>query len=223
MKLLPLYRLTERHYQVANFFVEEYCTQADAPEASKTGQYHFGYGSLKWALMSINDLDPTIIKDLFRNILFEHIARQFPITKLEHNILQYAMLYPWKDRIRQRETINVNTLVTGAIGPCQFIINDTEQNLTAQIFRRTTADAIIFHNPATHAAGFVFRINSGANLLAGFKHYLLASVTATEEGWTAIGPDMNLIINHGAPNGTASSLSADHLTALAAAYPGFKS
>lgn len=208
MKLLRIFSVIEKHYpEVATQLIRNYCTEADAPESQRTGQFNLGYNSLKWALCAVNEINPDAVKNLFRDILFEFYARQLPIQQLEVNILTFSAMYPYKAQLKNRSTVDISTLGSFSLsigegrGEAFFIINNTSQNLTSKIFRETRADAIVFHNPETHAAGVIFRVNSRLNILAGFKKYLYEILTLLEQdnklAWDTLGDDLNLIINHG--------------------------
>ena len=198
MKLLRIFSVIEKHYpEVATQLIRNYCTEADAPESERTGQFNLGYNSLKWALCAVNEINPDAVKNLFRDILFEFYARQLPIQQLEVNILTFSAMYPYKAQLKQRNTIDVTELPGEVIGNLKFIINNTNKNLTSVIMQKTSADAVVFHNPDTKASGIIFRIHSKLNIYMGFKHYLIDSLDKIEEGWMALGNDLNLIINHG--------------------------
>lgn len=204
MKLLRIFSVIEKHYQeVATPEIKAYCTEADAPEAERTGQYKLGYNSLKWALCSVNEINPDAVKNLLRDILFEFYARQLPFQQLEMNILSFSAMYSYKAQLKQRNTIDIETLPSFSLsfgegrGEALFIINNTNKNLTSVIMQKTSADAVIFHNPDTSASGIIFRIHSKANIYMGFKHYLIDTLEKIEEGWMGLGDDLNLIINHG--------------------------
>ena len=203
MKLLRIFSVIEKHYQeVATPEIKAYCTEADAPEAERTGQYKLGYNSLKWGLCAVNEINPDAVKNLLRDILFEFYARQLPFQQLEINILTFSAMYLYKAQLKQRNTIDVATLPSFVIASeakqslC-FVVNESTQNLTSKIFRETTADAIIFNNQYYNSAGITFRVKSKLNNMAGFKNYLLDKLSACEPGWTTIGEDMNTIINYG--------------------------
>ena len=156
MKLTPILANIQKYYPELNLSqFQNYCAQADAPETEKTNQFHFGYNSLKWALESINTINPDAVKNTMLFIIFEQNARNLPFKTIQHNINSYTAILPFKSQIQQRETINISTLQTIKAGPFFFCINNTTQNLTAQIFRKTTADAILFVNPDTKAAGII--------------------------------------------------------------------
>jgi hypothetical protein len=204
LKLLRIFTVIEKYYpEVATPEIKAYCTEADAPETERTGQFELGYNSLKWALCSVNDINPDAVKNLFRDILFEFYARQLPFQQIEINILTFSAIYPYKAQLKQRSTVDISTLGSFSLsigegrGEAFFIINESTQNLTSKIFRETQADAIIFNNQYYNSAGIIFRVKSKLNNMAGFKNYLLDKLSACEPGWTTIGEDMNTIINYG--------------------------
>lgn len=207
MKLIYILSAIKKHYpEVVNQAIEDYCTEADAPEGERTGNFNIGYNSLKWGLCAINEIEPKAVVNTLRDILFEFNARKLPFQQLEMNILSFAAMYPYKSMLKKRQPIDIETLPTFSLSPDSglrasvFIINTTEQNITAQLMKKTRADGIIFNNPVSHAAGIIFRVNSRLNLLTGFKNYLLNSLTGIEQKsfeWKTLGDDMNLIINHG--------------------------
>ena len=214
MKLLRIFSVIEKHYpEVATQLIRNYCTEADAPESERTGQFNLGYNSLKWALCAVNEINPDAVKNLFRDILFEFYARQLPVQQLEVNILTFSAMYPYKAQLKQRQTIDVTELPGEVIGNIKFIINNTNKNLTSVIMQKTSADAVVFHNPDTKASGIIFRIHSKLNIYMGFKHYLIDTLDKTEEGWMALGDDLNLIINH-----SNSSVTTDQIIQIIKTY-----
>lgn len=211
LKLLRIFSVIEKYYpEVATPEIKAYCSEADSPESERTGKFKLGYNSLKWALCSVNELNPDAVKNLFRDILFEFYARELPFQQIEINILTFSAMYPYKAQLKQRNTIDVTMLETFNIDPSSrtcfgtspqtgflFIINPTTQNLTSKIFRETPADAIIFNNKYYNSAGITFRVKSKLNGMVGFKNYLLDKLSSCEPGWTTIGEDINTIINYG--------------------------
>ena len=113
MKLTPILANIQKYYPELNLSqFQNYCAQADAPETEKTNQFHFGYNSLKWALESINTINPDAVKNTMLFIIFEQNARNLPFKTIQHNINSYTAILPFKSQIQQRETINISTLQT---------------------------------------------------------------------------------------------------------------
>jgi hypothetical protein len=224
MTLIPLYNLIRTHYPEINCpTIEDYCTNADQPRES-SGNFHTGYNSLKWALMAINDIDPAAVKNVIRDIIFEYIARQLTIERLEYHILSFCAVKPFKQLIyanQPKEIADTDMFPIHTIaGKYKIIINLSTRILTGQIFKKTRVDAIIFRNTEIKSAGFIFRPNPNCELnqLVGFKNYLYDQLSSIEPGWKTVGDDINMIANFGSPSKTPSNIEADDILQLVIKY-----
>lgn len=209
LKLLPLFTWYENNIALIPITgLHNYCMQADLVE--KTEDFSFGFDSLKWALVTLNSIGYNT-RPIFQNIIFEATSLNYDLHKLQFHISSMYTLKPYIKEMKQHKTISLSELQQITIGPYQWVINNTEHNLTSKIMKQTQANGILFHNPNTHAAGVVFRVANKINKEVALKAELFNAFSNAEEGWNAIGTDQNLIINHGAPNGTASNIQIDQM------------
>jgi hypothetical protein len=217
LKLGKLFWTIETFYpECALPELKDYCLKADDPEKSE--QYHFGYGSLKWAIFSVNEFDPKAVKDVFRNIIFEYIARGFRFEIIEYSALTFAAMYPYKTLMRNRNTVDISEFQVIPIGPHKFLINETPFTTTNQAFIKTEADAILFINPEKRSAGINFKYNSPLNNFTGFKQYLLHELHKVEPGWKSVGDNTTLIINHGTLSKTPTILTMSQFISIIESY-----
>jgi hypothetical protein len=217
LHLSKLFWVIETYYpECAKQQLKDYCTQSD--EHEKSGDYFYGYNSLKWALHAVNEIDPKAVKDVFRNIIFEYIARGFGMEKIQYDILNFGAMHQFKAQLRQRITVDIDDFQIIPIGPYEFLINETNQSLANRAFIKTSADAILFRNPEKLSAGITFRMNSGLNQLTGFKHYLINELLAIEPGWKSIGDNSALIINHGHTSKTPTIITISQIIKIIESY-----
>lgn len=224
MKLIPLYNLILNHYpEVAHPDIQTYCMNADYPE-SRVIENNFGYNSLKWALMAINDIDPAAVKNVLRDIIFEYVARNFTAEKINYKILSFAAVKPYKQRIYENQPVELSDTEKFPIriiaGKYKVMLNLSTRSMTGQIFKKTRVDAILFHNPEINSAGFIFRPSPECefNQLIGFKNYLYNELSQIEPGWKTVGDDFNMIANFGAPSKTPTKLTADDILSIINRY-----
>ncbi|MBW8331142.1 MAG: hypothetical protein K0M40_03900 [Prolixibacteraceae bacterium] len=219
LRLTYIYSNILKYYpEVSHPEIEQYCIESDKPKEYRTGNYLYGFNSLKWGLCMVNDIDPKAVRNVMRDIIFELIARGLQFALLETKIMTFSAMHPYKDHFNQRYTIPIDSLEHRVIGNYLFVINNHAQNLAGRIFSETEADAILFHNPLSHSAGIVFRNSSQINKLNELKDYLFKSFSAIEPGWITIGEDKTLIINHGHANLSPSSIQIPELIQIIENY-----
>jgi len=223
MKLSIYYAYLQKYDpDLANPEIEQYCNQSDElPEQRSVSKavlrtsdsglptsFHYGYKSLKWAMYQIEEIDPKRLKHVFKAIMIEHKAREKSILDIQYNILNYAAMAEYKQTIRAqaKPTIDLETIGHFTAGNFVFVINNTTENLTARIFRDTNADAILFRNPETLAAGIIFR--TSVSVPPAPVTELVEVLSASEPGWKQTASSQQpaaSIVNHGAPSGTATT------------------
>jgi len=183
-----LSKITRSYPHLVTPFIADYFHWADHPGQDKP--YFYGKWSLKWALASITEAGATEVqlKTAMHHILLQLQNNPNPEDTVQFNAMELVALSPWKRELNRRKIdIDVKQLPAFFAGSFKFIINDTPNNLTNIIFRRTNTDAIIARNPETLAAAIILRTNSKINNLAGFKAYLTDTLTTSEPGWKTIG------------------------------------
>lgn len=215
VKLSHLSNAFFNHYpEVEAQDIKNYCETSEDPD--KWDEVFTGFNSLKWGIESIDNIDCDMVMPVFKGVCFEYAARKLKPEHLQYHIMSFAAFDYYRPRLKRQSKVDISNLSQINIAGWLFCINNTNQNLTSQIFRRTKVDAIIFHNPETNAAGVIFRVNGVLNQIFHplAKKELLAKLREMEEGWTSIGDDQNLIINHGHKNKTRSAVSTQQLTEL---------
>lgn len=205
-------------------FIIDYFEWADKPAQEKP--YFYGKWSLKWALATIIEegATPTQLRTVMHHILLQLKGVEDTENIVQFNTTILVALSPWKEALNRRKIqTDINALPQFFAGKYKFVINESSDNLTSMIFRRTNADAIIARNPETLAASVIFRINSPINHLVGFKFYLYEELITSETGWKTLGqeddPDkINVFINHGIQSGTSTIHTIETLTRIILNY-----
>jgi hypothetical protein len=119
---------------------------------------------------------------------------------------------PWKQQLNDKKaSINVNEFPFFYAGGFKFIENNTSDNLTSLIFRRTNADGIIGINSETQSAMIALRANSKINENWVFTTKLEEILVNFEPGWKTFGFPRTMFINHGIESKTPSRFGIESL------------
>lgn len=196
----------QKHYpSIVTEFIEQYCTEADRPGTDK--DFFFGYGSFKWAMHQIHQIDNPQLKNIFYGILCEFSLNLLSEHDIQFRILKSFHLRQYREQLKNLpETPDILKFETFKAGNYSFIFNTTKNNLTSKIFRTLYTDAVIAVNTELKEASITLRFNSKINQLEGFKHYLIQKCTEQEPGWLIHGENNNRIVNFGIPAKTPSQL-----------------
>jgi len=201
VKLNSLYnRLAKYEPALVSSFLQDYCASSETPDNTKSG-FHFGYNSLKWLIMTVRNMpnaDNETLYQLFYQLVIEKKALDKSDHSLQHKILSYNAAREYRN-IEKAELPEISQLPQITVGKWQFIINSTQHNLTSRIFKHTRADAVLFNNPVTEAAGIIYRVNSQLNKMLEHKAKTFLAFGRHGSGWRTVGKDsdFNLIINPG--------------------------
>jgi hypothetical protein len=174
--------LQKHHPEVVSDFIEDYCYHADIA-GDRT--YHFGWGSLKWALCHIAERQPDDVVLFFFNILCEAIAKDFDSTYFETGILKFHCIKNFKTALREIDPIDVTALPWEMIGKYKVMINTTPRQLASPIMKLIpSADLIV----SAHQG---LKPTVSVRQRRGFYHALfeeeLLDVLGTEEaGWSLL-------------------------------------
>lgn len=128
------------HPEIVSDFIADYCTRADQ---SGDETYHYGYGSLKWALSFIAEKDSRNAGLLFFNILCEGTAKQFNQNTFEYGILKFRSITRFRLELKAIDPINIDDLPVKIIGKTKIVINTTGRQLAAMIFRNISNVGLI--------------------------------------------------------------------------------
>lgn len=192
-----LMRSFQKHKpEVVPPFIEEYCIVSEQPGHDK--KFNFGFGSLKWAMYRLHEIDNDNLQIIFYGIMCE-----FKLDMLNENDIQFKVqksyfLRKYRKELNQWPSIPaIENTETFTVGEYTFAVNTSNLNLTSRIFRHTNVDAIVFVNPVTLEAGVAIRIDAKLNNLEGFKQYLLNILSQKEEGWSICGEHRNRVMTYG--------------------------
>jgi hypothetical protein len=216
MKLTHLIQNINKFYpQLINAFLADYCYDSDSLNPNR--EYHYGYGSLKWAISFLaENKEPSMVPKIFYQILLEHKALGKTEADLQYHILNYPAIYDYKKELDARTTPDIRLLRNAKIGNWLFVFNDTNTSLTSKVFRHTRADAIIFTNSVKQSAGITFRPQSKIVEEKGLLAHIFHTCQSIEPGWKQVGE--TLITNHGAENKTPTSVTTDIMFQIIESY-----
>ena len=124
--------LQKHHPEIVPDFIVDYCRLADQPSDAT---YHYGYGSLKWALSFIAENDPKNAGLIFFNILCEGVAKKFEPNTYEYGILKFHSITRYRTDLKAIDPIDIGALPVEIIGTTKIIINTTGRQLSSMIFR----------------------------------------------------------------------------------------
>jgi len=229
MKLLPLLeKIRLRQPNLVTPFVLEYFQWADVTGDNKP--YFYGKWSLKWALSVISPhLTDGQLRTLVHHIVSELAIAETPEETAQYNAVKMSAMAPYRNFLNEVKNLtDVASLPSFHAGGFKFVVNNTTDNLSSMILRRTNADAIVFVNPEHQSAGITIRVNSKLNLLTGFKEYL-RNTLPTEPGWnitnaytTVVETNnkdnsdlcQNMFINYGQQTKTPTSHTVESITQI---------
>lgn len=163
--LKSLYELIGKKYpELKDEKIYQYCNNT-----SSTSLYHYGYNSLKWAVLklreTVSDYD---LKDFFYRILLESKCLNKSFEDLQNNILSYPASARYKSMLKG--SINLYTIVedlnTIELYGYKILLNDTPHNLTKIGLGEYGFDGIIFKHQET--MGFV--LNKKTDLYEKINH-----------------------------------------------------
>lgn len=125
--------IQKHHAEVVSDFVVDYCTGADTP-GDQT--YHYGWGSLKWALCYVAEQDPDNVGMILFHILCESIAKKMDNTWINTGILKFHSLRDFKPGLKERDPIDVTALPYEMVKGYKIVINTTGRSIAAMIERK---------------------------------------------------------------------------------------
>ena len=188
--------LQKHHPEIVSDFIADYCHQAD-----QTGDetYHYGYGSLKWALSFIAENDSKNAGLIFFNILCEGVAKKIEPITYEYGILKFHSITQYKMDLKAIDPIDIGTLPVEIIGSTKIVINTTGRQLSAMIFRNIPdVGMIISVYTGTHPS-IKMRIDKRliAFLDASLPNQILDLLGSIDGGWVMLSNGSGVtIINH---------------------------
>jgi len=184
--------LQKHHPEIVSDFIVDYCRLADQP-GDET--YHYGYGSIKWALSFIAENDPKNAGLIFFNILCEGVAKKFEPNTYEYGILKFHSITRYRTDLKAIDPIDIGALPVKIIGTTKIIINTTGRQLSSMIFR-TIPDVgmIVSVCTGTHPS-IKMRINK--QLIASIPNQILNLLGSIDGGWVMLSNGSGVtIINH---------------------------
>ena len=185
--------MQKHHPEIVTDFIVDYCRLADQPGDAT---YHYGYGSLKWALSFIADNDPKNAGLIFFNILCEGVAKKFEPNTYVYGILKFHSITQYRSDLKSMDPIDLAALPVEIIGIIKIIINTTGRQLSSMIFRTISdVEMIVSVCPGTHPS-IKMRINK--QLIASIPNQILDLLGSIDGGWVMLSNGSGVtIINHG--------------------------
>jgi hypothetical protein len=172
--LTPIQR---HHPEVVSDFIANYCTLADTPGDDT---YHYGWGSLKWALSYVAQEDPSNVGLMLFNLLCESIAKDLDNTYFETGILKFHSLKNFKNELREQDPIDVTALPYEIIGNYKVVINTTGRQIAAMILRKIpNANIIISLHKGSYPSVTIRKKVSDNNL----EEQILDLLGTEDGGW----------------------------------------
>jgi len=135
--LAPIQRF---HPEIVSEFIADYCSCADQ---SGDETYHYGYGSLKWALSFIAEQDTKNVGLIFFNIICEGKAKNIDQNTYEYGILKFRSITRFRMDLKAIDPVNLDRLPIMVIGKTKIVINATGRQLSAMIFRNIPGVGLI--------------------------------------------------------------------------------
>jgi len=187
--LTPIQR---HHPEVVSDFITDYCTLADKP-GDET--YHYGWGSLKWALCYVAETDPDNVGLMLFNILCEAIAKDFDNTHFETGMLKFHSLKNFRAELKEKEPIDVSALPYEMVGRYKIIINTTGRQISAMILKKIpSADIIVSVHQGSHPTVTIRKKSGNAPQL---EEGVLDLLGTEDGGWSLLtNPTGTTIINN---------------------------
>ena len=153
--------------RLKKFYPEAY---SDKLKEYCLNQEFTGYLSLKYIIYRLREkLDD---KELFS--IFRQIAENIIVYGKNPNtdrLDSLPCLYEFRGFLRQKPDLIENMQRTNIAG-FTVVINDTNVNLTKQIFSDNSVDAIIFSNINIHKNGIIFRHNGKMVNSDAYHHFI---------------------------------------------------
>lgn len=204
--LKTLYAWIAKHRpELRHAHIEAYCNEAGKLKKDDL-DYNYGYNSLKWIVYALREtLSSDELQTLFYHLLTDRKALNKSFYDLQYRILTFPSARPFRDKLKNHRA-DLSQLVFARIFGYKLVLNPTPQNLTGIIFSKyAVTDCIIFHNPETGDAGFVFNVRGVffKPPVNGDFSGLLVSLAETENNWAAIRDEnddnskFNLLIRKG--------------------------
>ena len=181
------------HPEIVSEFIADYCSHADQ---SGDETYHYGYGSLKWALSFIAEQDTKNVGLIFFNIICEGKAKNIDQNTYEYGILKFRSITRFRMDLKAIDPVNLDRLPIMVIGKTKIVINATGRRLSSMIFRSIPdAGMIISVCTGTHPS-IKMRINR--QLIASIPSQILDLLGSIDGGWVMLSNGSGVtIINHG--------------------------
>jgi len=175
------------HPEIVSEFIADYCSHADQ---SGDETYHYGYGSLKWALSFIAEQDTKNVGLIFFNIICEGKAKNIDQNTYEYGILKFRSITRFRMDLKAIDPVNLDRLPIIVIGKTKIVINATGRQLSAMIFRKIPGVGLVVSVcPGTHPS-----IKTRSSIKSDQVLDLLGSVHG---GWTVLSNGSGTtIINH---------------------------
>ena len=185
--------LQKHHPEIVSDFITDYCRLADQP-GDET--YHYGYGSLKWALSFIAENDSKNAGLIFFNILCEGVAKNFEPNTYEYGILKFHSLTRYRSDLKAMDPIDLTALPVEIIGTTKIIINTTGRRLSSMIFRNIPdVGMIISVCTGTHPS---IKMRISKQLITSVPNQILDLLGSIDGGWVMLSNGSGVtIINHG--------------------------
>ena len=215
LHLLHILKPIQRHHpEIVSDFIVDYCTLADAPADES---YHYGWGSLKWALSYVAETDSVNVGLVLFNLLCESIAKEYDNTFFETNILKFHSLKNYRSALREIDPVDVTAFPYEMVNNYKIVINTTGRQLSAMILRRIPdADIIISAHPGSYPSVKLRTIapslsrpvvQSCSRLVAPSPSVILDLLGTVDGGWIILSnASGTTIINHSDIDITASRI-----------------
>jgi len=184
--------LQKHHPEIVSDFIVNYCQIA---YVSGDETYHYGHGSLKWALSFIANNDPKNAGLIFFNILCEGVAKKFEPSTYEYGILKFYSITRYRTELQAIDPIDIGALPVEIIGITKIIINTSGRRLSSMIFRTIPdVEMIISVCTGTHPS-IKMRLNK--QLVASIPNQILDLLGSIDGGWVMLSNGSGVtIINH---------------------------
>jgi len=179
--------LQKFHPEIVSDFVVDYCKLADQ---SGDETYHYGYGSLKWALSFIAEKDEREVGLIFFNILCEGTAKKIEPYDYQHNILKFRSITRYRLDLKAIDPIDVTKLPSMIIGTTKIVINNTGRQLSSMIFRHVPDVGLVISVGEKSFPSIKTRYTTHIN-------QMLDLLGSEDGGWVILtNPSGATIINH---------------------------
>jgi hypothetical protein len=168
--------------EVITPFFNDYIAHCEIPGDTT---YHYGYGSLKWAIFRIAEIDPNRAVSILFNIMAETIARNIDPETIEHHCYRLFCLTKYRSALRQATQIDVMELPEIKIGNIKAVINDSGRGITGMILRNRP-DIYIIISVCEGTPSVISFPFPRFNTIKGKEDLILDKLGQIEGGWTML-------------------------------------